>query len=91
MMQFPLLSQSFRAGEILVGTTLRKSSDGASWPKSEQAPPFVRNVTEDDNRSHFQDRTFPYFTGGDGRLVVEHIAIFRFQYGYAASDIRYDF
>ena len=53
MMQYPLLSQSFRAGEILVRTTFRKSPDGASWPKSEQAPPFLRNVTKDDNRSHF--------------------------------------
>jgi hypothetical protein len=81
----------FRGAEILFSTAPSKIPDGASRPKSEQGLPFVRNVTGDDNRSHFHDGTLPYFTEGNGSLVTEYIAISRFQYVYAASDLRYDF
>ena len=83
--------QPFRAAEILLSTASSKTPDGAFRPKSEQTLPFVRNVTGDDNRSHFQDGTLPYFIEDDDSLVTEYIAISRFQYVYAASDLRYGF
>lgn len=82
---------SFRAAEILLGAEPVEPPSTPSQHVFGQVLPFVRNVTGDDNRSYFCDGVLPYFTENDESLVTEHIAISRFQYVYAASDLRYDF
>jgi hypothetical protein len=74
---------------------LGKGSDtapgGHGLRNADQALPFVRNVTGEDQRSHFQDGELAYFHADNGALVTDGVAITRFQYVYAASDLRYDF
>lgn len=81
----------FRAAIIDLGSAPREVIGAPDRRKADQTLPFVRNVTGEDQRSHFQDGELVYYHEDDGALVTEDIAITRFQYVYAASDLRYDF
>jgi hypothetical protein len=83
--------QAFRAAMI----DLSPGSDGDMEEpedrlKTGQTLPFVRNVTGDDMQSHFQDGVLAYYHREAGGEVTSPVAITRFQYVYAASDLRYD-
>lgn len=81
----------FRAAIIALGPQSLARAAPMVRESTDHALPYVRNVTGEDNRSHFQDGTLPYYTDADGGLVTESVSITRFQYVYAASDLRYDF
>ena len=82
--------QSFRAAVIDLDEGESQGDVPAPQP-SEQTLPFIRNVTGDDGRSHFEDGTLPYFAGDGGSLVTDKIAITRYQYVLALGDLSYDF
>jgi hypothetical protein len=81
----------FRAAILDLGDADRKTANAPARQPSERSLPFVRNVTGDDQRSHFQDGALAYFDQADGALMTNDIAISRFQYVYATSDLRFDF
>lgn len=84
-------AQPFRAAIMDLGTGPRDIPVPPERRKADRALPFVRNVTGEDQRSHFQDGELVYYHEDQGTLVTEDIEITRFQYVYAASDLRYDF
>jgi hypothetical protein len=61
-----------------------------SGPGTGNTLPFVRNVTGDDEQSHFQHGELAYYHRDTGGEVTELVAITRFQSVYAGSDLRYD-
>jgi hypothetical protein len=81
----------FRAAIMDLGTGADRAAGRRDIRKADQSLPFVRNVTGEDQRSHFQDLELAYYHADDGALVTDGVAITRFQYVYAASDLRYDF
>jgi hypothetical protein len=84
-------AKPFRAAIIDLGKASGAVTAPPDGPNADQTLPFVRNVTGEDQRSHFQDGELAYYQRDDGSLVTEDIAITRFQYVYAQSDLRYDF
>ncbi len=82
--------EPFRAAIIdLDGTNGERA--GGTLQHSEQSLPYVRNVTGIDHRSHFEDGVLPYFVQKDGGLATRDFALTKFQYVYAAADLRFDF
>jgi hypothetical protein len=83
----------FRPGDILEFGQL-KSPDHRI--RAVDGAPFCAAIIHldsaaDDERSHFHHGALDYVERGDGSLQTEGVAISRFQYVYAASDLRYDF
>jgi hypothetical protein len=83
--------EPFRAAVIALGAAPGAGSHPLLGPETGQSLPFVRNITGADGRSYFQDGTMPYRDASNGGQVTMPVAISRFQYVYAASDLRYDF
>ena len=83
--------EPFRAAVIDLDGAMGDLAEAASPRSSEQSLPYVRNVTGIDQRSHFEDGVLPYFVDSDGSLVTRNFALTKFQYVYAAADLRYDF
>lgn len=83
--------EPFRAAIIDLAGAGAPSAEIPKGPVSDKSLPFVRNITGDDQCSHFQDGSLIYYDQGDGVLLTDDIAISRFQYVYAASDLRFDF
>ncbi len=83
--------QPFRAAIIDLDGTYSDQKDAVELRKSEQSLPYVRNVTGIDERSHFEDGVLPYFVESDGSLFTRRFPLTKFQYVYAAADLRYDF
>lgn len=83
--------QPFRAAIISLGPAPDVGANPVAGGKETgQTLPFVRNVTGDDMQSHFQDGVLAYYDDQAGGEVTELVAITKFQYVYAASDLRYD-
>ena len=83
--------QPFRAAVIDLDGADCDQTEAELPRRSEQSLPYVRNVTGIDQRSHFEDGVLPYFVESDGSLVTQDFALTKFQYVYAAADLRYDF
>lgn len=81
----------FRAAILDLGEAMGGTAGASKGQKTDRSLPFVRNATSDDQRSHFQDGALPYFNHGYGVLLTDDIAISRFQYVYAANDLRFEF
>lgn len=81
----------FRAAIIELNSIFRDPTKAALPQHDEQSLPYVRNVTGIDQRSHFEDGVLPYFVERDGSLSTSTFALTKFQYVYAAADLRYDF
>ncbi|MDG2286665.1 MAG: hypothetical protein P8N43_14245 [Alphaproteobacteria bacterium] len=84
-------AKPFRAAIMDLGKGPNTAPLGHGLRKADQTLPFVRNVTGEDQRSHFLDLELAYYHADNGALVTDGVAITRFQYVYAASDLRYDF
>ena len=82
--------QPFRAAVINLDAGSGLGKAPARQP-SAQSLPFLRNVTGDDGRSHFEDGALPYFTGDGGSLITGEIAIARYQFVLALGDLSFDF
>jgi len=83
--------QPFRAAVIELETGAGGHIEAPVRPPSDQSLPFIRNVTGDDGRSHFEDGALPYYAGDGGSLDTGEIAITRFQYVLALGDLSFDF
>jgi hypothetical protein len=83
--------QPFRAAVIDLDGVNGVQAEAVLPHQSEQSLPYVRNVTGIDQRSHFEDGLLRYFVESDGSLFSRNFALTKFQYVYAAADLRYDF
>ncbi len=81
----------FRAAIIELNGIFRDPTTAALPHHGGQTLPYVRNVTGIDQRSHFEDGVLPYLVESDGSLSTSIFALTKFQYVYAAADLRYDF
>ena len=81
----------FRAAVIELEGEPGQGDEAPAGPPSGRALPYLRNVTGDDDRSHFEDGALPYFVAGGGSLATARIPLVRYQYVLALGDLSYDF
>ena len=86
-----LRSQEFRTAVIYLDQSLKLLFHNIDDKKSKRSLPFVRNITGEDERSHFHDGELEYYERVNQSLFTKAISIKQFQYVYAAADLRYDF
>lgn len=80
----------FRAAHIYLNKGSATKEDILDLPKSDRSLPYVRNISGDDGKSHFQDGVLEYYLKEDSSLATKDILLTKFQYVYAASDLRFD-